>query len=35
VPITFNPRNYTEGKKIKARDAFIALWTLFKYRFVD
>ena len=35
VPITFNPRNYTEGKKIKAGDAFIAMWTLFKYRFVD
>ena len=35
VPITFNPRNYAEGKKIKAGDAFIAMWTLFKYRFVD
>ena len=35
VPITFNPRNYTEGKKIKAGDAFIAMWTLFKYRFTD
>jgi glycosyltransferase involved in cell wall biosynthesis len=35
VPITFNPRDYSEGKKIKAQDAFIALWTLIKYRFVD
>jgi glycosyltransferase involved in cell wall biosynthesis len=35
VPITFNPRTYDEGKKIKSRDAFIALWTLIKYRFVD
>ena len=35
VPITFNPRDYSEGKKIKARDAFIALWTLLKYRFID
>jgi glycosyltransferase involved in cell wall biosynthesis len=35
VPITFNPRDYTEGKKIKARDAVIALWTLLKYRIVD
>lgn len=35
VPITFNPRNYEEGKKIKMRDAFIAMWTLLKYRFVD
>ena len=35
VPITFNPRDYSEGKKIKMQDAFIAMWTLFKYRFVD
>lgn len=35
VPITFNPRDYDEGKKIKMRDAFIALWTLFKYRFIN
>ena len=35
VPIRFNPREYTEGKKIKAWDGFIALWTLIKYRFVD
>lgn len=35
VPISFTPRDYTEGKKIKAKDGFIALWTLIKYRFVD
>ena len=35
VPIAFNPRDYTEGKKIKAHDGVIALWTLLKYRFVD
>ncbi len=35
VPITFNPRDYSAGKKIKAKDAFHALWTLLKYRFVD
>jgi glycosyltransferase involved in cell wall biosynthesis len=35
VPIAFNPRDYTQGKKIKASDGFIALWTLVKYRFVD
>jgi glycosyltransferase involved in cell wall biosynthesis len=35
VPITFNPRDYSEGKKIKMKDAFIAFWTLIKYRFVD
>ena len=35
VPITFNPRDYTEGKKIKLKDAFEALWALLKYRFID
>jgi glycosyltransferase involved in cell wall biosynthesis len=35
VPITFNPRDYEEGKKIGLRDAFEAVWTLLKYRFVD
>ncbi len=35
VPISFNPRDYSEGKKIKLRDAFIAVWTLLKYKFVD
>jgi len=35
VPITFNPRDYSEGKKIKFKDAFVAVWTLLKYRFVD
>lgn len=35
VPITFNPRDYSEGKKIKLKDAFSAVWTLLKYRIVD
>jgi glycosyltransferase involved in cell wall biosynthesis len=35
VPITFNPRDYAEGKKIKMKDAFKAAWTLLKYRFID
>jgi glycosyltransferase involved in cell wall biosynthesis len=35
VPISFNPRDYSEGKKIHMRDAFEALWALVKYRFVD
>ena len=35
VAITFNPRDYSEGKKIKLKDAFEAVWTLLKYRFVD
>ena len=35
VPISFNPRDYSEGKKIKMKDAFTAIWALLKYRFVD
>ena len=35
VPITFNPRDYDEGKKIGLADAFEAVWALIKYRFVD
>ncbi len=35
VPISFNPRPYDEGKKIKAKDGFIAMWALIKYRFVN
>jgi dolichol-phosphate mannosyltransferase len=34
VPINYNPRGIFEGKKIKARDGFQALWTLVKYRIV-
>jgi glycosyltransferase involved in cell wall biosynthesis len=35
VPISFDPREYAEGKKIGLKDAFAAVWTLVKYRFVD
>lgn len=35
VAISFNPRDYSEGKKIKLKDAFEAVWALIKYRFVD
>lgn len=35
VPISFNPREYSEGKKIGLKDAFEAVWTLLKYRFID
>lgn len=35
VPISFNPRDYSEGKKIKLGDAFQAVWALLKYRFFD
>jgi glycosyltransferase involved in cell wall biosynthesis len=35
VPITYEGRDYAEGKKITWRDGFPALWTLIKYRFLD
>jgi glycosyltransferase involved in cell wall biosynthesis len=35
VPISYNGREWTEGKKITWKDGFIAMWTLLKYRFVD
>lgn len=35
VPISYNGREVSEGKKIRWTDAFVALWTLIKYRFVD
>jgi glycosyltransferase involved in cell wall biosynthesis len=35
VPITYEGRDYSEGKKITWRDGFPALWALIKYRFVD
>ena len=35
VPIRYNARGIAEGKKIRARDGFSALWTLVKYRFAS
>ncbi len=35
VPITYEGRDYSEGKKITWRDGFPALWALVKFRFVD
>ena len=35
VPITYEGRDYSEGKKITWRDGFPALWALLKYRFTD
>lgn len=32
IPISYNPRTHTEGKKITAVDALIGLWTLCKIR---
>ncbi len=34
LPIDYQPRTITEGKKIKVADGLVALWYLIKYRFV-
>ncbi len=33
IPISYNGRNYSQGKKIKFKDGIMALVTLIKYRF--
>ena len=33
VPVSYNRRSYKDGKKIKAKDGFIAVLTLFKEKF--
>jgi glycosyltransferase involved in cell wall biosynthesis len=35
LPISYRSRSYAEGKKIGWRDGVAAIWTLFKYRFID
>lgn len=34
VPVSYQPRTHEEGKKIRIRDGFIALGTIFSLRFV-
>jgi glycosyltransferase involved in cell wall biosynthesis len=35
MPITYEGRGYSEGKKITWRDGVVALWVLVKYRFTE
>ena len=35
VPISYVPRNVSDGKKIGWKDGLVAIYTLIKYRFVD
>ena len=35
VPISYTGRSYKDGKKIKMKDGFLAIKTLFKYKFFD
>ena len=34
VPVSYNPRNKAEGKKLRFKDGIEAIWTLLKYKFV-
>lgn len=35
VPVSYKPRTKEEGKKIKWKDGFIALWTFLRFRFTN
>lgn len=35
VPISYHPRTYSEGKKIRWKDGILAIFSIFKYRFSD
>mgnify|MGYP001572555377 CR=1 FL=1 len=35
VPVSYRPRSYSEGKKIRCKDGIQAIKTIFKYRFRD
>ena len=35
VPISYNGRDYSEGKKITWKDGIAAIWYIFKFRFTN
>jgi hypothetical protein len=35
VPISYRPRSREEGKKLRHRDGWMAIWTLFRVRFAS
>jgi len=35
IPISYSPRKFEEGKKIRWTDGVKAIWTLIKYRFIS
>jgi dolichol-phosphate mannosyltransferase len=35
IPVSYYPRKFTEGKKIRLIDGIIAVWVLLRYRFVN
>ena len=34
VPISYNPRKFKQGKKIRFKDGLIGIWTIMRYRFL-
>jgi glycosyltransferase involved in cell wall biosynthesis len=35
VPVSYHPRNYSEGKKIRIKDGIRAITSIITYRFID
>ena len=35
VPISYSPRSYAEGKKIRWQDGFVALWTILRCHILE
>jgi dolichol-phosphate mannosyltransferase len=35
IPVSYNPRKFDQGKKIKWKDGIEAIWVLLKYKFID
>jgi glycosyltransferase involved in cell wall biosynthesis len=35
IPVSYHPRSYSEGKKIRCRDGIRAMISIIKYRFMD
>ena len=32
IPVRYHPRKFSQGKKVRAKDGLIALWTIIRYR---
>ncbi len=35
VPISYSPRTYAEGRKIRWQDGFVALWTILRCHMLE
>jgi len=34
VPISYSPRRFKQGKKIRFKDGLVGIWTIVKYKFL-